>query len=149
MGNYISSHWQDRVKKARSDAIDRQLKEDSSKLRKERKILLLGSSLPPSFGPSLSNANASLVLGSGESGKSTIIKQIKILHQGGFTNDELMAYRPTIYQNTLDSAQAIVLAMRKLGLHYVDPNNRVCYTLSTSVSLGLHPHHPGQCAKYI
>jgi len=36
-----------------------------------------------------------------------------------------MTYRPTIYRNTLDSAQAIVLAMRMIGLDYVDPNNRV------------------------
>ncbi|KAG8220568.1 guanine nucleotide binding protein, alpha subunit [Butyriboletus roseoflavus] len=102
MGNCISA--QDRAEKAISDAIDRQLEEDSRKLRKECKILLLGS---------------------GESGKSTIVKQMKIIHQGGFTDEELMTYRPTIYRNTLDSAQAIVLAMRKIGLDCVDPNNRV------------------------
>lgn len=43
MGNCISA--QDRAEKARSDAIDRQLEEDSKKLRKECKILLLGKSL--------------------------------------------------------------------------------------------------------
>jgi guanine nucleotide-binding protein subunit alpha len=101
MGNCISA--QDRAEKARSDAIDRQLEEDSRRLRKECKILLLGS---------------------GESGKSTIVKQMKIIHQNGFTDEELMTYRPTIYRNTLDSAQAIVLAMRKFGLDCVDPNNR-------------------------
>ncbi|KAG6377669.1 hypothetical protein JVT61DRAFT_14434 [Boletus reticuloceps] len=62
---------------------------------------------------------------SGESGKSTIIKQMRIIHQNGFTDEELMTYRPTIYRNTLDSAQAIVLATRKIGLEYIDPNNRV------------------------
>ena len=46
MGNCISS--QDRVEKAKSDAIDRQLEEDSRRLRKECKILLLGQSLPES-----------------------------------------------------------------------------------------------------
>ena len=50
---------------------------------------------------------------------------MKIIHQNGFTDEELMTYRPTIYRNTLDSAQAIVLAMRKFGLDCVDPNNRV------------------------
>ena len=50
-----------------------------------------------------------------------------------------MTYRPTIYRNTLDSAQAIVLAMRKIGLDCVDPNNRVRLDSSTSISLlGAH-----------
>ncbi|KAG6373941.1 G-protein alpha subunit-domain-containing protein [Boletus reticuloceps] len=47
------------------------------------------------------------------------------IHQNGFTDEELMTYRPTIYRNTLDSAQAIYLAMRKIGPKCIDPNNRV------------------------
>ncbi|KAF9218739.1 guanine nucleotide binding protein, alpha subunit [Gyrodon lividus] len=102
MGNCVSA--QDKADKARSDAIDRLIEEESRKFRKECKILLLGS---------------------GESGKSTIVKQMKIIHQHGFTDDELMTFRPTIYRNTLDSAQAIVLAMRKINVDCVDPINRV------------------------
>ncbi|KAG1788681.1 heterotrimeric G protein alpha subunit [Suillus plorans] len=101
MGNCVSA--QDREEKARSDAIDRQIDEDSRKFRKECKILLLGS---------------------GESGKSTIVKQMKIIHQNGFTPDELMVFRPTIYRNTLDSAQAIVLQMRNMNVECVLPANR-------------------------
>jgi guanine nucleotide-binding protein subunit alpha len=41
MGNCVSA--QDREEKARSDAIDRQIEEDSRKFRKECKILLLGT----------------------------------------------------------------------------------------------------------
>lgn len=63
-------------------------------------------------------------LGSGESGKSTIVKQMKIIHQNGYKTDELMAYRPTIYKNLLDSAHHIILAMRQLGKDCVDPTNR-------------------------
>ncbi|KAG9317944.1 hypothetical protein JVU11DRAFT_2177 [Chiua virens] len=37
----------------------------------------------------------------------------------------VMSYRPAIYQNTLESAQAVLLAMRKIGLSCVDLNNRV------------------------
>ncbi|KAJ7268138.1 G-protein alpha subunit-domain-containing protein [Mycena haematopus] len=62
----------DRASKARSDEIDRQLDEDSKRYKKECKILLLGS---------------------GESGKSTIVKQMKIIHQTGFSVDELRAFR--------------------------------------------------------
>lgn len=44
MGNCLASA-QDRAEKARSDAIDRQIEEDSKKFRKECKILLLGEHL--------------------------------------------------------------------------------------------------------
>ena len=63
--------------------------------------------------------------GSGESGKSTIVKQMKIIHQNGYTHDELCTYRVIVYRNLLESAQAIVLAMRKLGVDPVLPANRV------------------------
>ena len=39
-----------------------------------------------------------LLLGSGESGKSTIVKQMKILHSDGYTQDELEEYRPFVYK---------------------------------------------------
>ena len=63
--------------------------------------------------------------GSGESGKSTVVKQMKIIHQGGFSVEERMAYRAPIYQNLLESAQAIVFAMRKLSVQPADVQNRV------------------------
>ncbi|KAK7038332.1 heterotrimeric G-protein alpha subunit [Favolaschia claudopus] len=85
----------DRAAKGRSDEIDRQLDEDSKRYKKECKILLLGS---------------------GESGKSTIVKQMKIIHQSGFSTDELRAFRPTIHKNTVDSAQAVVNALKACGL---------------------------------
>lgn len=101
MGNCTSV--QDRESKERSDAIDRTIEEDSRRFRKECKILLLGS---------------------GESGKSTIVKQMKIIHQNGYTATELAAYRQTVYRNLLESAQAIVLAMRKIGVDPVLASNR-------------------------
>ncbi|KAJ7936740.1 G-protein alpha subunit [Mycena leptocephala] len=93
MGAYASRS--DRQQKARSDGIDRQLEEDQKKYKKEAKIVLLGS---------------------GESGKSTIVKQMKIIHQAGFAPAELAAFRPTIHKNAVDSAQAIVGALRAYGL---------------------------------
>ncbi|KAJ7117119.1 G-protein alpha subunit-domain-containing protein, partial [Mycena epipterygia] len=41
---------------------------------------------------------------SGESGKSTIVKQIKIIHQAGFDDREREEYRTIIYNTVLDSA---------------------------------------------
>ncbi|KAF5364787.1 hypothetical protein D9758_009305 [Tetrapyrgos nigripes] len=85
--------------KERSEAIDRQIEEDSKRLRRECKILLLGS---------------------GESGKSTIVKQMHIIHKGGYSEEERMTFREAIYNNILDSAQAILVAIEKTGLIYPD-----------------------------
>ncbi|KNZ62310.1 guanine nucleotide-binding protein alpha-3 subunit [Puccinia sorghi] len=89
--------------KERSYAIDRQIEEDAKKYKRECKILLLGS---------------------GESGKSTIVKQMKIIHQNGYTREELLLFKLTIYKNIIDSAQAVVVAMRKLKLDPVEPINQ-------------------------
>ena len=34
-----------------------------------------------------------LILGAGESGKSTIVKQMKIIHESGFTSEDFKQYR--------------------------------------------------------
>ncbi|KAK0485483.1 guanine nucleotide binding protein, alpha subunit [Armillaria luteobubalina] len=57
-----------------------------------------------------------LLLGSGESGKSTIFKVMKIMYQGGFTPQERDSYHGTIYKNILDSARAIAFMMWKTGI---------------------------------
>ncbi|KAK0190316.1 heterotrimeric G-protein alpha subunit, GPA3-like protein [Armillaria mellea] len=101
MGNCTSQPNQD--EKACSDLIDKQLEDDGKRFKKECKILLLGS---------------------GESGKSTIVKQMKIIHQGGFTPEERDSYRGTIYKNVLDSAQAIALMMRKIGIQCANESNQ-------------------------
>ena len=68
-----------------------------------------------------------VITGSGESGKSTIVKQMKIIHKEGFTDTELAEYRPIIYKNVLDSAQAVIIYMRKIGLDFVGYSNRVSF----------------------
>lgn len=57
-----------------------------------------------------------LLLGSGESGKSTIIKQMKIIHQNGYTDTELYLFKSTIYKNLLDCGRALLTAVEKFGL---------------------------------
>ena len=64
-----------------------------------------------------SSANAEQLSGSGESGKSTIVKQMKIIHQNGYTVDELALYRLTIYKNVVDCAKALIGAMRQFDIN--------------------------------
>lgn len=52
-----------------------------------------------------------LMSGAGESGKSTVIKQMKIIHQGGFTSEELYDFKPQIYRNIHDSMMQIIETM--------------------------------------
>jgi guanine nucleotide-binding protein G(i) subunit alpha len=120
MGNCASA--EDKQGKANSDAIDKQIEEDSRRYKKECKILLLG-------GLSWMCACAILVkcphAGSGESGKSTVVKQMKIIHQSGFSSDEIASFIPIVYKNVVDSAKDIVGAMRKIGVGPVNNENRV------------------------
>lgn len=55
-------------------------------------------------------------LGSGESGKSTIVKQMKIIHQNGYSVEELAMYRLTIYKNLVDCGKALVMALRQFDI---------------------------------
>ena len=103
--------------KQRSAAIDRQIAEDERNFKKECKILLLGS---------------------GESGKSTIVKQMKIIHLHGYSPDELLLYRSVVNRNVVESAQALVLAMRKFGLDCQHSANRVRYLSFLSLYLFSH-----------
>jgi len=41
---------------------------------------------------------------------------MKVIHQGGYSPEELATYKLTIYKNLIDSAQSLVLAMEKLRL---------------------------------
>lgn len=50
---------------------------------------------------------------------------MKIIHQNGYSSDELMLYRLTVLKNLLDSAQALVLALRKFMLEPELSENRV------------------------
>ncbi|KAJ7117137.1 hypothetical protein C8R44DRAFT_926049 [Mycena epipterygia] len=53
---------------------------------------------------------------SSESGKSTIIKQMKIIHQAGFDDRERAENRTIIYKNVLDSAGTLARVVRRLGV---------------------------------
>jgi len=86
---------EEREAKSRSKAIEKSLKQDGEKSQKEVKLLLLGA---------------------GESGKSTIVKQMKIIHDNGFTEEDHRRFKPVIYSNTITSLLAMLRAMEKLRI---------------------------------
>ncbi|KAL1272352.1 hypothetical protein QQF64_028214, partial [Cirrhinus molitorella] len=59
-----------------------------------------------------------LICCAGESGKSTIVKQMKIIHEDGYSEDECKQYRAVVYSNTIQSIMAIIKAMSNLKIDY-------------------------------
>ena len=90
---------EERAAVARSKQIEKNLKEDGIQAAKDIKLLLLGA---------------------GESGKSTIVKQMKIIHDSGFTPEDFRQYKPVVYSNTIQSMVAILRAMQSLSISFAD-----------------------------
>lgn len=88
---------EERAALARSKQIEKNLKEDGIQAAKDIKLLLLGA---------------------GESGKSTIVKQMKIIHDSGFSTEDFKQYKPVVYSNTIQSMVAILRAMPNLGIPF-------------------------------
>lgn len=61
-----------------------------------------------------------LLLGAGESGKSTVLKQMRLIHEGGYSMGERLSFRFAIYSNILDSAQRLCEERRKRALEWTD-----------------------------
>ncbi|CAI5799002.1 guanine nucleotide-binding protein subunit alpha-15 [Podarcis lilfordi] len=64
-----------------------------------------------------------LLLGTGESGKSTFIKQMRIIHGLGYTEEDRKEFAKVVYQNIFMSIQAMVKAMEVLQISYAQPEN--------------------------
>ncbi|KTG05450.1 hypothetical protein cypCar_00004342 [Cyprinus carpio] len=85
----------------RSRHIDRRLRSESQRQRREIKLLLLGTS---------------------NSGKSTIVKQMKIIHSGGFNLEACKEYKPLILYNAIDSLTRIIRALATLKIDFHNPD---------------------------
>src|SRR3989338_920318 len=91
----------DPVRNAQNRQIESQIRKDMKAFQQEIKLLLLGA---------------------GESGKSTIAKQMKILYLKGFAPAERKIFREIIYSNVILSMRAIVLAAEKFGIEFSPEN---------------------------
>jgi len=63
-----------------------------------------------------------LLLGAGESGKSTILKQMKLIHEGSYSDNERETYKEIIYSNTVQSMHVILDAMEMMGIDFANPD---------------------------
>ncbi|CAF89288.1 unnamed protein product, partial [Tetraodon nigroviridis] len=61
--------------------------------------------------------------GTGESGKSTFIKQMRIIHGSGYTEEEKKSFTRLVYQNIFTSMQAMIHASQNLRIPFqYEPN---------------------------
>jgi len=97
----VNSTVVDEEAKARNDEIENQLKRDRMLAKNEIKMLLLGA---------------------GESGKSTVLKQMKLIHHGGYNEQERESYKEIVFSNTIQSMRAILEALPQLDLQ-LSPEN--------------------------
>ena len=65
-----------------------------------------------------------LLLGAGESGKSTFVKQMKIIHGDGYSIDELNSFISIIHGNLLTSMVQVIKAMDKLNITLHNPSSQ-------------------------
>ncbi|XP_039257490.1 guanine nucleotide-binding protein G(i) subunit alpha isoform X1 [Styela clava] len=128
MGCAVSS--EDKAANERSRAIDRNLRMDGEKASREVKLLLLGA---------------------GESGKSTIVKQMKIIHEDGYSEEECIQYKAVVYSNTLQSLITIVRAMGNLKIDFGHSDRaddaRQLFSLASSLEDGEMTIELGDCMK--
>ncbi|KJZ78737.1 Guanine nucleotide-binding protein alpha-2 subunit [Hirsutella minnesotensis 3608] len=107
---------------ARSRDIDRLLRQDEKRMAKEVKLLLLGA---------------------GESGKSTILKQMKLIYSQGFNKHERLEWKLVIFSNIVQSFRAISEAMTEMGYHFDNSDNEKCMAhILVEREVGLHESLP-------
>ncbi|XP_014612963.1 PREDICTED: guanine nucleotide-binding protein G(q) subunit alpha isoform X4 [Polistes canadensis] len=82
--------------------IERQLRRDKRDARRELKLLLLGT---------------------GESGKSTFIKQMRIIHGSGYSDEDKRGFIKLVYQNIFMAMQSMIRAMELLKIEYGESSN--------------------------
>ncbi|KAI6181042.1 Guanine nucleotide-binding proteinalpha-3 subunit [Aphelenchoides besseyi] len=63
-----------------------------------------------------------LLLGAGECGKSTVLKQMRILHDHGFSDEEMQKQKAVVYNNTVQAMAQICRGMQQLNITFERPS---------------------------
>ena len=119
----------------KNEEIEKMLRLDKKKAAKEVKLLLLGK-----FALSSKHAETGCLLlislaGAGESGKSTVLKQMRLIHAGGFSPDERKQWRIVIFNNLTQAFSIISRAMEEQDVPFENQGNLVCSGSTTSSQL--------------
>lgn len=105
----------------RSARIEKVLKNDKKVMDRTIKILLLGK-FPKHVEFAVMETRSTdafyFYVGAGESGKSTIIKQMRIIHSGGFPEDERRQTRAVIYSNLVIAFKVLLDIMRAENIDF-------------------------------
>eukprot|EP00842_Homolaphlyctis_polyrhiza_P002712 jgi/Hompol1/3441/HPOL_006533-RA len=97
MGCGSSSLVEDELDDRRNKEIELSIRREQEQRHREAKVLLLGA---------------------GESGKSTILRQMSLIHGNGFTPAEREVYKQVIISNAIQSMRVVLQAMRNLEITF-------------------------------
>ncbi|OAL40618.1 hypothetical protein AYO20_00354 [Fonsecaea nubica] len=81
-----------------------------------------------------------LLLGAGESGKSTIIKQMRIIHSSGFQDDERVQVKAVIFSNVVIAFRVLYEIMQDEGIEFADESNEAYAEYLENVNADVDAH---------
>ncbi|KIW94307.1 uncharacterized protein Z519_05623 [Cladophialophora bantiana CBS 173.52] len=81
-----------------------------------------------------------LLLGAGESGKSTIIKQMRIIHSSGFQDDERVQVKAVIFSNVVIAFRVLYEIMQDEGIDFADENNEAYAEYLENINADVDAH---------
>ncbi|KAJ8129034.1 hypothetical protein O1611_g4599 [Lasiodiplodia mahajangana] len=100
----FGSRKTDEAGDARSRELDKVIRQDERRMAREVKLLLLGA---------------------GESGKSTVLKQMKLIYAQGFSKTEKLEWKPVVLINVIQSLRLIFEAMEDYSIEFeLEENER-------------------------
>ena len=79
-------------------------------------------------------------VGTGEAGKSTFIKQMRIIHGQGYSDRDRAEFKALVYRNTMKGIQIMIVAMDTLKIPYADASNKVTSYYSSREGTCVHVH---------
>ncbi|CAE6532108.1 unnamed protein product [Rhizoctonia solani] len=107
MGNCLSNNGDPEATRANHE-VEKELKAHAKKRQTQVKVLLLGS---------------------GDSGKSTVLKQMRVIHNDKFTPQEIESYRQLVFNNIVRGIVMLVDALPVMQLQLLPENERFVETL--------------------
>ncbi|ELU43358.1 heterotrimeric G protein alpha subunit 4 [Rhizoctonia solani AG-1 IA] len=113
MGNCFSNNNDPEATRAHHE-VERELKAHAKKQQVQIKVLLLGS---------------------GDSGKSTVLKQMRIIHNDKFTQQEVELYRQLVFNNIIRGAVMLGDALTLMQLQLSRENERFVEKLRSTSDL--------------